>query len=149
MTRHLSRRFTRRNRVWIALVILFAVFTLTHQTAFAATIILGITAYGCVRWRMQHVLRRHERQEWIAQQRWLNNYPRGETYSREIPQEVKIVVTLRDGGRCRNCGSSDNLEYDHVIPYSRGGTNSVNNVQLLCQPCNRSKGARYQQAQYN
>ena len=40
---------------------------------------------------------------------------------------------------CQCCGASQNLEYDHIIPYSCGGSSSVNNIQLLCQTCNRSK----------
>jgi HNH endonuclease len=61
---------------------------------------------------------------------------------REIPQDVKSAVWQRDGGRCRQCGAQQYLEYDHIIPFSRGGASSVNNVQLLCRQCNQKKGAR-------
>ena len=37
------------------------------------------------------------------------------------------------------CGSNENLEFDHIIPFSEGGANTYRNIQLLCQPCNRSK----------
>jgi len=67
--------------------------------------------------------------------------PVGERNSRHIPQDVKIAVSVRDGGRCRNCDSVDDLHYDHVIPWSRGGVNTVSNIQLLCGRCNRAKGA--------
>jgi hypothetical protein len=67
--------------------------------------------------------------------------PTGERNSRVIPQDVKIAVAARDGGRCRQCGSSQDLHFDHVIPWSKGGANTVNNIQLLCGPCNRRKGA--------
>lgn len=43
---------------------------------------------------------------------------------------------------CLSCGSKNNIEIDHVIPVSRGGTNSVGNLVALCRPCNRSKGNR-------
>ena len=56
-----------------------------------------------------------------------------------IPEEVRIVVWRRDEGRCTKCGSNENLEYDHIIPWSKGGSNSSRNLQLLCQECNRSK----------
>ena len=68
--------------------------------------------------------------------------PVGERNRRLIPQDVKIAVSARDGGRCRRCGSTRRLHFDHVIPVSRGGTNSVANIQLLCGDCNRAKGAR-------
>lgn len=58
-----------------------------------------------------------------------------------IPDEVKVAVWRRDGGRCVQCGSAADLEYDHVIPVALGGSSTVRNLQLLCEPCNRSKGA--------
>ncbi len=57
-----------------------------------------------------------------------------------IPDDVKMFVWQRDGGRCVKCGSQENLEYDHIIPVSKGGSNSARNIQLLCENCNRSKG---------
>jgi len=60
--------------------------------------------------------------------------------SRHIPDEVKIAVWHRDAGKCVRCGKTDYLEFDHVIPFSRGGANSENNIQLLCRRCNLSKG---------
>lgn len=67
--------------------------------------------------------------------------PLGERNTRVIPQDVKIAVAARDGGRCRQCGSIQDLHFDHVIPWSKGGANTVTNIQLLCGPCNRRKGA--------
>lgn len=69
--------------------------------------------------------------------------PLGERNTRAIPQDVKIAVTVRDQGKCRQCGSADDLHFDHVIPWSKGGANTVNNIQLLCGRCNRRKGARW------
>ena len=43
-------------------------------------------------------------------------------------------------GRCVNCGSNGNLEFDHVIPVSMGGAHTVRNLQLLCVSCNVAKG---------
>lgn len=57
-----------------------------------------------------------------------------------IPREVRREVWRRDEGRCVDCGSQERLEYDHVIPLSRGGSNTARNLQLLCQDCNRNKG---------
>ena len=59
--------------------------------------------------------------------------------SRYVSETTKKVVFTRDSGKCQCCGSSENLEYDHVVPYSCGGDSSVSNIQLLCRKCNRSK----------
>ena len=59
-----------------------------------------------------------------------------------IPEAVRTEVWRRDNGRCVTCGSNVNLEFDHIIPVSKGGATTVRNLQLLCQSCNRSKGAR-------
>lgn len=64
------------------------------------------------------------------------------TSSRHIPAQVKRYVYQRDGGRCRRCGSRFDLQYDHIYPYSKGGGNNANNIQLLCGRCNRKKGAK-------
>lgn len=59
-----------------------------------------------------------------------------------IPEEVRIAVWRRDQGRCARCGSRENLEYDHIVPVSKGGGNTERNIELLCQDCNRAKGNR-------
>jgi len=56
-----------------------------------------------------------------------------------IPDDVQIFVWRRDQGRCVKCGSQERLEFDHIIPVSKGGSNSARNIQLLCQSCNRTK----------
>lgn len=56
-----------------------------------------------------------------------------------IPEEVRIAVWRRDEGKCSKCGSRKNLEYDHIIPISKGGSNTVRNIELLCEECNRKK----------
>lgn len=58
-----------------------------------------------------------------------------------IPDEVKQFVWLRDGGRCCHCGAQTELQFDHVIPFALGGSDSGDNLQILCGPCNRRKGA--------
>jgi hypothetical protein len=58
----------------------------------------------------------------------------------KIPDDVKIFVWRRDEGKCVKCGSKENLEFDHIIPISKGGSNTARNIQLLCERCNREKG---------
>ena len=62
--------------------------------------------------------------------------------SRRIPQDVKDAVWRRDEGMCVECGSNENLEFDHIIPHSRGGANTYRNIQLLCEKCKRQKSAK-------
>jgi hypothetical protein len=56
-----------------------------------------------------------------------------------IPQEIQDKVWNRDGGKCIKCGSNEKLEFDHIIPFSKGGANTYRNLQLLCEKCNRQK----------
>jgi hypothetical protein len=58
-----------------------------------------------------------------------------------IPREVRRAVFERDGGKCAQCGSNFDLQYDHVIPVAFGGATTIGNLQLLCADCNREKGA--------
>jgi hypothetical protein len=58
-----------------------------------------------------------------------------------IPREIRRAVFERDGGSCVDCGSTFDLQYDHVIPVALGGATSLGNLQLLCGDCNRTKGA--------
>lgn len=57
-----------------------------------------------------------------------------------ISDEVKMYVWKRDEGKCVKCGSRENLEYDHIIPVSMGGSSTARNIELLCEECNRKKG---------
>lgn len=56
-----------------------------------------------------------------------------------IPKDVVDAVWRRDGGKCVYCGSTENLQLDHIIPFSKGGATTVENLQLLCQKCNLQK----------
>ncbi len=63
----------------------------------------------------------------------------GFSQSRTISATTKKIVYTRDGGRCQCCGSTNELEYDHIMPFSCGGSSDAANIQLLCLHCNRSK----------
>ena len=61
-------------------------------------------------------------------------------HTRLIPTHVKVEVWKRDGGKCVLCGRTDNLHYDHEIPYSKGGSSlTADNVRLLCAKHNLEK----------
>ena len=59
-----------------------------------------------------------------------------------IPQNIKDKVWNRDGGKCVQCGSNENIEFDHIIPFSKGGSSTYRNLQILCEKCNRSKSSK-------
>ena len=61
-------------------------------------------------------------------------------HNRLIPPQVKLAVWKRDKGKCTKCESTDNLHFDHIIPFSRGGSSLVaENIQLLCARHNIAK----------
>ncbi|MNC93368.1 HNH endonuclease [compost metagenome] len=56
-----------------------------------------------------------------------------------LPDDVRLFVWERDGGRCVRCEREDDLQFDHVIPVARGGGDAPANIQVLCGACNRAK----------
>lgn len=63
-----------------------------------------------------------------------------DTHNRIIPSSVMREVYARDKGRCVGCGSTTNLCYDHILPYSKGGSSkTARNIQILCEKCNLAK----------
>lgn len=81
--------------------------------------------------------RRIERAHAVLGARSLPDRPRREPIAREL----RLAVFERDGGRCVQCGSRFELQYDHVIPLALGGASTLENLQVLCAPCNARKGA--------
>jgi hypothetical protein len=59
--------------------------------------------------------------------------------SRYISPQLRASVWQRCGGQCVECQSRSLLEYDHIIPISKGGATSYENLQILCRSCNRHK----------
>ncbi|MCG6156691.1 HNH endonuclease [Rubinisphaera margarita] len=59
--------------------------------------------------------------------------------SRHIGDEIRSEVWFRDGGKCVLCGATEYLEFDHIIPHSKGGATSTQNLQILCRACNSKK----------
>lgn len=61
----------------------------------------------------------------------------------KVSNKMRFSIYARDGYRCRQCGISDryaNLEIDHIIPISKGGKSTYDNLQTLCHKCNVEKG---------
>ncbi len=67
------------------------------------------------------------------------------TRSRHIPARIRYLVLKRDHNRCRCCGLTareTELQIDHIIPFSWGGSNDISNLQTLCRACNLGKSNR-------
>lgn len=66
-------------------------------------------------------------------------------HNRMIPTSIKLEVWKRDKGQCVQCGSKNNLHFDHILPYSKGGTSlKADNIQLLCARHNLQKRDKIQ-----
>lgn len=88
------------------------------------------------------VLQSDKRYERIKREvKAFETFERAEGVRRErISDSVRLFVWQRDQGKCVKCGSKSRLEFDHIIPIAKGGSNTERNIQLLCEACNRSKG---------
>jgi 5-methylcytosine-specific restriction endonuclease McrA len=64
--------------------------------------------------------------------------------TKRIPNErLKVQVLMRDGNKCRLCGitlTGENIHFDHIFPWSKGGETVLDNLQILCAPHNLAKG---------
>lgn len=61
----------------------------------------------------------------------------------KVSNRMRFSIYKRDGYKCRKCGISGKsvqLEIDHIIPVSKGGKSTYDNLQTLCHKCNLEKG---------
>lgn len=70
------------------------------------------------------------------------NAPTEKWATRYVSDEVKAAAMGRADSKCQSCSSTDNLEFDHIVPISQGGDGKESNIQVLCRPCNRRKRMR-------
>jgi len=87
--------------------------------------------------RQQRERARIERAQAMVSQGFVNSGNQRDA----IPDDLKQYVWTRDGGKCRSCGAASELQFDHIIPVTLGGATNEQNLQILCGPCNRRKGA--------
>lgn len=63
----------------------------------------------------------------------------------KVTNRMRFAIYKRDGNRCRRCGRRTNdLEIDHILPISKGGKSTMDNLQTLCRRCNLEKGNRFE-----
>lgn len=101
-------------------------------------------------YRQEHLEEIHKRDK-ARMKQWIKDNPgkhRANCHRRQYREELagpyytgEQWQTLLDicGNKCLACGSTENIEADHVIPVSKGGSNNISNIQPLCMSCNRSK----------
>ncbi|BBI33458.1 HNH endonuclease [Cohnella abietis] len=68
--------------------------------------------------------------------------------TRNIPQPVKFKVFRRDNQVCQECGKNvgfEEINFDHIIPWSKGGSSDERNIRLLCETCNKKRGSDYEE----
>ena len=119
-----------------------ASFMLNAQEFYCSTMSLSATEIGrlftdicdAVDNRDEAFLARHRR--YIGRIYWRENQQR-----LTLPDSTRRAVLDRDGCACVLCGSDYKIELDHIVPYSKGGQHTVDNLRVLCKPCNRRKGA--------
>lgn len=78
------------------------------------------------------------------------NTPKTSSPRKPLPKYKRDQVFRRDGYTCRKCGAKGGLHgtlgvqlhIDHIVPVAKGGTDEINNLQVLCAPCNTKKGSK-------
>jgi len=96
-----------------------------------------------IRLKIKHAVLRHDKafERMRREIEALENVEKADIARRErIPDSVRLFVWQRDQGKCVKCGGAEKLEFDHIIPIAKGGSNTERNIQLLCEQCNRAKG---------
>ena len=86
-------------------------------------------------------LRALKREQIAKQAPELVGLEKAEARPRRIRKDTVAKVIRRAGGACEQCGSDSDLEIEHLVPVSQGGSNAASNLKLLCGNCIRSKDA--------
>ena len=96
----------------------------------------GLTANDVERTVLQSDLERKRRSDATAQARLILVGDTGVPFPEEpVPEDVRLAVWRRDRGRCVDCGSGTNVVFDHIVPISKGGSDTALNVELRCHSC--------------
>jgi 5-methylcytosine-specific restriction endonuclease McrA len=145
---------------WLALLAVFILVAAWDALGGALGVLVALAVVGYIAWKIHQYLeyenikakererlrrselKRKARRELIAEE-----FPElMSSSSRQratIPAHVQEAVYERDGGACVLCGNTEDLQFDHIIPHSKGGADTVANLRLLCRQCNLEKGNRF------
>lgn len=69
----------------------------------------------------------------------LINIPKRRSSFAKKRNQLMLAVIDRDGYKCQHCGIDKSLTVDHILALSIGGSDDIENLQLLCRPCNSRK----------
>jgi hypothetical protein len=78
----------------------------------------------------------------LTAETWATETKHGRRHTRHIPRDVMLKVVRRDGSTCQLCFKpvpDNEIDFDHIIPHSRGGQTTVHNLRVLCRSCNSRK----------
>ncbi|SRR5260370_36616831 len=138
--------------IWSIIILLVGAISLAWNITIAFLIILSGSLLLFLRSRVgyenEYTIEQyaHDRAEQKLYLDSILHQKRQELYSdrdgRYISDDLRNAVLTRDNHRCRECGALSYLELDHIIPLSKGGATSYNNLQVLCRACNAKKGNR-------
>ncbi|MHC4413322.1 MAG: HNH endonuclease [Planctomycetota bacterium] len=81
-----------------------------------------------------------KRKDYVYDKDQQDRYYRSRKRWNKKKDKLTSQVYERDGAVCKDCGTSDDLTIDHIVPLSKDGTNDLNNLQVLCLSCNCTKG---------
>ena len=136
---------------YIVLLTLVHRFLLPNLTEYSVTfweLLVPLAAAICVSYYTERGMRHRLLESWeLEHPNWREEeLPSRRQSRREIPLKVRHEVFRRAKNRCQQCGKSAadgvKLEVDHIMPVSRGGSDDISNLQLLCFDCNRGKSDR-------
>ena len=108
------------------------------------TLLAIIVFFACLPFFIERDVKRmrEEDERYAARKGWtleqLHEY-RDKRRARTIRGSVRKDVMARDNYQCQYCGATDDLAIDHIFPFSRGGSNEADNLQVLCRACNSAK----------
>lgn len=104
------------------------------------------TVLVCALCRSEFVSGRKRRDKYCSQEcYWISlrteRYPvdRRPRREHEFTNKQRRELLRHAGGQCQMCGATENLQADHVVPIWNGGTNALDNGQILCRPCHNQK----------
>ncbi len=136
---------------YIVLLTLVHRFLLPNLTEYSVTfweLLLPLAAAICVSHFAERGMRHRLSESWeLEHPNWRKEeLPSRRQSRREIPLKVRHEVFRRAENRCQQCGKSAadavKLEVDHIMPVSKGGSDNISNLQVLCFDCNRGKSDR-------